>query len=192
MKTIVHDAAEVVTYADHTRLDTVVDANVVIEDGTIAAVGPAEEIRRQHPTENADETVDAAGRAVVPGFVDPHTHAIFAGDRSDEFEAKLRGKSYNEILEDGGGILRTVRATREVDSQTLVENLLAQLDVMLAHGTTTVEVKSGYGLNVDTELKLLEAIETADEQHPVDVVLQSFEPVRSEAALGEERGDLCC
>lgn len=170
MKTIVHDAAEVVTYADHTRLDTVVDANVVIEDGTIAAVGPAEEIRRQHPTENADETIDAAGRAVVPGFVDPHTHAIFAGDRSDEFEAKLRGKSYNEILEDGGGILRTVRATREVDSRTLVENLLAQLDVMLAHGTTTVEVKSGYGLNVDTELKLLEAIETADEQHPVDVV----------------------
>ena len=170
MKTIVHDAAEVVTYADHTRFDTVADASVVIEDGTVAAVGPAEEIRRQHPTENADETVDAAGRAVVPGFVDPHTHAIFAGDRSDEFEAKLRGKSYDEILEDGGGILRTVRATREADSRTLVGNLLAQLDVMLAHGTTTVEVKSGYGLDVDTELKLLEAIETANEQHPVDVV----------------------
>jgi imidazolonepropionase len=170
MKTIIHDATEVVTYADHTRLDTTADASVVIEDGTVIAVGPAEEIRRRHPTENANETVDAAGQAVVPGFVDPHTHAVFAGDRSDEFEAKLRGKSYSEILEKGGGILRTVRATRAADSRTLVGNLLAQLDVILAHGTTTVEVKSGYGLDVDTELKLLEAIKTANEQHPVDVV----------------------
>lgn len=170
MKTIVHDATEVVTYADHDRIDTVADASVVIEDGTVVAVGSAEDIRRQHPTENADNTVDAVGQAVAPGFVDPHTHAVFAGDRSDEFEAKLRGKSYDEILEEGGGILRTVRATREADSQTLIGNLRAQLDVMLAHGTTTVEVKSGYGLDVDTEVKLLEAIETADEQHPVDLV----------------------
>ncbi|MFD1687078.1 imidazolonepropionase [Halobellus litoreus] len=170
MKTIVHDATEVVTYADHSRIDTVADASVVIEDGTVLAVGPADEVRREHPTENADETIDASGQAVVPGIVDPHTHAVFAGERSDEFEAKLRGKSYNEILEEGGGILRTVRATREADSEMLVENLLNQLDVMLAHGTTTVEVKSGYGLDIETEMKMLEAIESADERHPVDLV----------------------
>jgi imidazolonepropionase len=170
MKTIVHDATEVVTYADHRRIDTIADASVVIEDGTVLDVGPAADIRREYPTENADETVDAAGQAVVPGLVDPHTHAVFAGERSDEFEAKLRGKSYNEILEDGGGILRTVRATREADTETLVENLLTQLDVMLAHGTTTVEVKSGYGLDVETELKMLEAVEAADDRHPIDLV----------------------
>lgn len=170
MKTIVHDASEVVTYADHTRIDTVADASVVIEDGTVLAVGPADEIRRDHPIENADETVDASGQAAVPGFVDPHTHAVFAGERSDEFEAKLRGKSYNEILDAGGGILRTVRATRQADLETLVGNLLDQLDVMLAHGTTTVEVKSGYGLDVETEVKMLEAIEMADDRHPIDLV----------------------
>lgn len=170
MKTIVHDATEVVTYADHNRIETVADASVVIEDGTIIAVGPADNIRRKHPTENADETVEATGQAVVPGLIDPHTHAVFAGERSDEFEAKLRGKSYNEILEEGGGIIRTVRATREADTEMLVENLLDQLDVLLAHGTTTVEVKTGYGLNVETELKILRAIEIADNSHPIDLV----------------------
>jgi len=170
MKTIVHDATEVVTYADHTRIDTVEDASVVVEDGTVIAAGPADEIRREHPTENAEETVDASGQAVVPGLVDPHTHAVFAGDRSDEFEAKLRGKSYGEILAEGGGILRTVRATREADIDALVENLLDHLDVMLAHGTTTVEVKSGYGLDVPTELNMLDAIMMADSRHPVDLV----------------------
>ena len=170
MKTIVHDAAEVVTYADHERIDVVEDAAVVVEDGTVTAVGPADEVAREHPTENADETVDAAGQAVVPGLVDPHTHAVFAGDRSDEFEAKLRGKRYQDILAEGGGILRTVRATRAADVETLTENLLGHLDTMLAHGSTTVEVKSGYGLETETELRMLQAVAAADEDHPVDVV----------------------
>jgi len=102
--------------------------------------------------------------------VDPHTHALFAGDRSDEFEAKLRGKTYQEILEEGGGILRTVRATREAGDERLLDNLLGHLDTMLAHGTTTVEVKSGYGLDTETELRMLESIDRADDRHPVDVV----------------------
>jgi imidazolonepropionase len=168
--TVVYDAAEVVSHADHTRIDVHEDAAVAVDDGTVVAVGPTDEVTRDHPPENAATVVDAAGKTVVPGFVDPHTHAAFAGDRSDEFEAKLRGKTYQEILAEGGGILRTVRATRAVGTDRLTRNLLAHLDVMLAHGTTTAEVKSGYGLDVETELRLLDAIRRADERHPVDVV----------------------
>lgn len=168
--TVIHDAAEVVTYADHTRIDVYEDASLAITDGTVAAVGPTDEVIHDHPPTEAETVIDATGKSVVPGFVDPHTHAVFAGDRSDEFEAKLLGKSYREILEEGGGILRTVRATREATTEQLVANLLGHLDVMLAHGTTTVEVKSGYGLDTETELRMLEAIDRAAAQHPVDVV----------------------
>ncbi|MEF8756884.1 MAG: imidazolonepropionase [Halobacteriales archaeon] len=169
--TIVHDIGELVAGpgAD-APLEIHEDAAVVATDGTVEAVGPSDELAREYPPEEAETAVDAAGRAVLPGFVDPHTHALFAGDRSDEFEAKLRGKTYQEILEEGGGILRTVRATREASAETLLENLLGHLDVMLAHGTTTVEVKSGYGLDVETETKMLDVIARADEEHPVDVV----------------------
>jgi len=146
------------------------DAAVAIEDGEVARVGASGPVTREFPPENAAYAVDATGKSVIPGFVDPHTHALFAGDRSDEFEAKLRGKSYQEILAEGGGILRTVRATREASDEQLLDHLLEQLDVMLAHGTTTVEIKSGYGLDTETELRMLEVIERADDRHAVDVV----------------------
>ncbi|MDY6777850.1 MAG: imidazolonepropionase, partial [Candidatus Nanohaloarchaea archaeon] len=120
--------------------------------------------------EEADQVIDAGGNAIIPGFIDPHTHAVFAGDRSDEFIERLRGKTYQEILDEGGGILRTVRVTRNASENDLVERLLAHLDRMLRHGTTTVEIKSGYGLDVETELKMLRVMEQADEQHPVDIV----------------------
>ncbi|SFR57728.1 imidazolonepropionase [Halogeometricum limi] len=164
------NASEVVTYADHARLDSVEDAAVAVEDGRVVAVGPTEEVTAEYPESDADRVVDCAGRAVVPGFVDPHTHALFAGDRSDEFEAKLRGKTYQEILADGGGILRTVEAVREATTEELVSNLRAELDVMLAHGTTTAEVKSGYGLDTETELRMLAAIDRAAADHPIRVV----------------------
>jgi imidazolonepropionase len=168
---VVHGAAEVVVGPDDGQgVETVTDAGVAVVDGRVAAVGPTDEIRRTYPPENARETVDAGGRTVVPGFVDAHTHACFAGDRADEFEAKLRGATYQELLAAGGGILRTVRAVRETSVEQLTENLLAHLDVMLAHGTTTVEVKSGYGLDTETELRMLEAIAAADRRHAVDVV----------------------
>jgi imidazolonepropionase len=169
--TIVHDIGELVAGpgAD-AALEIHEDAALVATDGTVEAVGPNDELTRKYPPEDAQTAVDAAGKAAVPGFVDPHTHALFAGDRSDEFEAKLRGKTYQEILEEGGGILRTVRATREASEAELLENLLGHLDVMLAHGTTTVEVKSGYGLDVETETKMLDVIARADEEHPVDVI----------------------
>ncbi|KAA9396873.1 imidazolonepropionase [Haloarcula sp. CBA1130] len=169
---VVYGAGELVTgpAADGHGLETYEDGAVAIVDGTVAAVGPTPEVTAEYPPESASHAVDADGQAVVPGFVDPHTHALFAGDRSDEFAAKLRGKSYQDILADGGGILRTVRAVRDADAETLLSNLLAHLDTMLAHGTTTVEVKSGYGLDTETELRMLRVIDSADTVHPVDVV----------------------
>jgi len=176
---VVHDAAEIVTLEgdeasdpedEYGELGIYTDAAIAIEDGEIARVGPTGPVTREFPPENATHRVDASGKSVIPGFVDPHTHALFAGDRSDEFEAKLRGKTYQEILSEGGGILRTVRATREAGDEQLLENLLDHLDTMLAHGTTTVEVKSGYGLDTETELRMLSVIEQADDRHPVDVV----------------------
>jgi imidazolonepropionase len=192
LTTVIHDAAEIVTLdrsdkeaagsdngdreRDGGRADAEVDlgiytdAAIAVVDGEVARVGPTESVTREFPPENAAFDVDATGKSVIPGFVDPHTHALFAGDRSDEFEAKLQGKRYQEILEEGGGILRTVRATREAGDEQLLDDLLDHLDTMLAHGTTTVEVKSGYGLDTETELRMLDVIDRADDQHPVDVV----------------------
>ena len=163
---LLHDASEVLVDPD----EQLENASVVVDDSEVVATGPATEIEREYPRENASRTVDASGRAVIPGFVDSHTHALFAGDRSDEFAAKLRGKTYQEILAEGGGIHRTVEAVREASRETLLDNLLAELDVLLAHGTTTVEVKSGYGLDLDIELLMLDVIAEADDRHPVDVV----------------------
>ncbi|WP_148680440.1 imidazolonepropionase [Halovivax ruber] len=173
---VVHDAAEVVVGPDSDATGTDVtleryeDAAVAIVDGSVAAVGPTDEVTREYPPANAETAVDATGRSVIPGFVDSHTHSVFAGDRSDEFAARLRGADYQEILAEGGGILRTVRAVREASDDELVANLTAQLDAALEHGTTTIEVKSGYGLDRETELRLLAAIDRAGESHPVDVV----------------------
>ena len=156
--------------AENGTLGIYEDAAVAIEDGEVVRVGASGPVTREFPPENAAYAVDATGKSVIPGFVDPHTHALFAGDRSDEFEAKLRGKTYQEILEDGGGILRTVGATREASDEQLLDHLLGQLDAMLAHGTTTVEIKSGYGLDAETELRMLDIIDRADDRHAVDVV----------------------
>ncbi|MFC3957013.1 imidazolonepropionase [Halovivax cerinus] len=173
---VVHDAAEVVVGPDSDATGTDVtierheDAAVAIVDGSVAAVGPTDEVTREYPPATAETTIDASGQSVIPGFVDSHTHSVFAGDRSDEFAARLRGADYQVILAEGGGILRTVRAVREASDDELVANLTAQLDAALEHGTTTVEVKSGYGLDRETELRLLAAIHRAGESHPVDVV----------------------
>jgi imidazolonepropionase len=167
--TVVHDSAQLALPRDGT-VETVPDGAVAIADGAVVARGPTDEIIRQYPPDNADTAIDATGKTLLPGYVDPHTHAVFAGDRADEFTAKLRGKSYQEIMAEGGGILRTVRSVREADSETLVSNLSTHLDAMLAHGTTTAEVKSGYGLSVEAELKLLAAVAEADARHPVDLV----------------------
>jgi imidazolonepropionase len=117
----------------------------------------------------ADGELDAGGGCVIPGFVDPHTHPVWAGSREDEFDRRLRGESYMEIARSGGGINSTVRATRSATFDELLQGALDRLDNFLLHGTTTVEAKSGYGLDLETEARMLEVIAEASRRHPVDL-----------------------
>jgi imidazolonepropionase len=129
---------------------TVSDAAVAIEDDTIVYAGPSGDA----PSPKG-ELIDCEGAAVLPGFVDAHTHLVFAGDRSGEFARRLAGESYAQIAESGGGILSTVEATRNASEEYLYEKAAARAWRMIGAGTTTIEIKSGYGLDVDTELKIL-------------------------------------
>jgi imidazolonepropionase len=143
--------------------------DVLCRDGRITAVAPPHEIAAQVGSA-AVERVDAAGGTVVPGFVDPHTHLPWAGSREAELAQRLAGRSYQEIAAAGGGILSTVRATREASRETIVDGVRRRLDRMLAWGTTTVEAKSGYGLALEPEMKQLRALHAAAADHPIDVV----------------------
>ncbi|MFN2125713.1 MAG: imidazolonepropionase, partial [Candidatus Promineifilaceae bacterium] len=140
---------------------------VAIDGGVITAVGSSAELQaRFQPA----AIIDAAGKAVCPGFVDPHTHTVFAGDRAHEFELRIKGATYMEIMAAGGGILSTMRHTRAASVDELVALAARRLDEMLALGSTTVEIKTGYGLDLDTELKMLEVIARLDQEHPCDIV----------------------
>jgi imidazolonepropionase len=150
-------------------LHLVPDGAVCIEKGIITAVGPTDEILAAVDS-RAFTVIDASGRAVLPGFVDSHTHFIFGGYRADEFAWRLQGMSYMEIMSRGGGIVSTVAATRQADLETLVQDGRRRLDSMLSFGVTTVEGKSGYGLDRDTELRQLEAMALLEQEHPVDIV----------------------
>lgn len=140
---------------------------LAVKDGRIVAVGKTPEIRKSFSAENV---INASGKIVMPGFVDPHTHLVFAGSREDEFQMRVEGVSYMAILGAGGGILRTVRETRRAGVERLVEFGFKTLDVMLEHGTTTVEAKSGYGLTLKDELKILGVMKRLNQLHAVDVV----------------------
>ncbi len=149
------------------KLDIRPQAVVRCEDERITFVG--EESEHSRLFGDADETLDAGGGCVLPGFVDPHTHPVWAGSREDEFDRRLRGESYMDIARTGGGINATVRATRAASSEELLGGTLARLDNFLTHGTTTIEAKSGYGLDLETEVRMLEVINRADRKHPVDL-----------------------
>jgi imidazolonepropionase len=149
-------------------LGIIQDGAVLTEGEKILAVGPTQELRAAFPNE---PQVDAAGKVVMPGFVDPHTHAIWAGDRAAEFEMRLQGASYLEIMAAGGGILSTVRATREASLERLIEETRPRLRNMFNHGTTTAEVKTGYGLDSSTELRMLEALLILDAEDPLDLAI---------------------
>jgi len=140
---------------------------LAVKDGKIAAVGKTPEIIKVFKAENV---INANGKIVLPGFVDPHTHLVFAGSREDEFQMRIEGASYMEILGTGGGIQKTVRETRKARAEKLVDLGLKTLDVMLECGTTTVEAKSGYGLTVKDELKILEVTKRLNQLHCIDVV----------------------
>lgn len=139
-------------------------------DGRITYVGDARELAAAVSIQTDATRVDARGCTVVPGFVDPHTHVVYAGDRRQELQRRLAGESYAAVAADGGGIVRTVAATRAATEEQLVAEARLRLDEMLACGTTTCEAKSGYGLDVESELRQLHAIRTLDEAHAIDVV----------------------
>lgn len=142
---------------------------LAVQGQVITAIGPQDEVLATHagPTTTV---LDAAGRAVIPGFVDCHTHLVFAGTREDEFALRLSGASYQEIMAAGGGIMNTVLATRAASVEQLRLLALRRLDTMLLSGTTTVEAKSGYGLAVEHELKQLDVAAGLAGLHPVEVV----------------------
>jgi imidazolonepropionase len=151
------------------ELEVHAPASIAISGDRIASVGPPGEVLRNMPSGADYETVDGRGKVAVPGLVDCHTHAAFLGDRATEFELRSRGASYEELHAAGGGILSTVSATRAGSEEELKSAVERHLGWMLEHGTTTAEVKSGYGLDRETELKSLRAIRDAAENDPVDV-----------------------
>jgi imidazolonepropionase len=143
------------------------DAAVVASKGIITWVGTTDDL----PDDiEGIQSIDAGGAAIVPGFVDAHTHAVFAGERSGEFALRMAGASYEEILAAGGGIYSTVEATRGASLSDLVSASVPRIDHMLTSGTTTAEVKSGYGLDIETEMKMLEAITAIADITPIDLV----------------------
>ncbi|MCS0496076.1 imidazolonepropionase [Ancylobacter sp. MQZ15Z-1] len=146
-------------------LGVVEDGLVAALDGRIAYAGPASDA----PAFDAAESVDCEGRWITPGLIDCHTHLVFGGNRAHEFELRLAGASYEEIARAGGGIVSTMKATREASEGELVASALRRLDALLAEGVTTVEVKSGYGLSQDAELKSLRAARALGGERPVSV-----------------------
>jgi imidazolonepropionase len=148
----------------------IVDGAVAADDERVIFAGRDADLPPHIATAGNREMIDGRGLSVLPGFVDAHTHAMFAGDRRDELRRRLAGTTYAEIAAAGGGIVATVRATRAASEEALVESTRARLDEMLAAGTTTAEVKSGYGLDVESEIKMLRALRTLSASHPIDLV----------------------
>lgn len=163
---ILHNIGRLYTFrGEGAVLGKAMNSPVIIEgaaltarEGKISMVGREEEVWERADLGESAECIDCGGRAVVPGFVDPHTHAVFGGTREFELAMKLKGASYLDILEAGGGIIRTVKDTRSLSTEELTNLLDERLDRMLRYGTTSVEIKSGYGLDRETELRLLRVV----------------------------------
>ncbi|OIJ12952.1 imidazolonepropionase [Anaerobacillus arseniciselenatis] len=148
------------------QLDVIEDGAIAINEGKIVFIGKTEEAARF----KAEQVIDCHGKLVTPGLVDPHTHIVFGGSREHELALKQQGLPYLEILKRGGGILSTVEATRQASEEELFAKGSFYLDRMLSYGTTTVEAKSGYGLDRETELKQLRVAKQLNENHPIDLV----------------------
>ena len=216
------NCAQAVTMSGSTRprigpemreLGIVTNGAMLIENGRIDAVGPREEIERR--LQGHERIVDADRRIALPGFVDAHTHPVFAGTRAGEFEKRALGMSYRQIAAEGGGIRSTVEATRATDEETLLAIGRHYAERFLRCGTTTVEAKSGYGLTTADELKILRVIRQLDEKTPlryistflgahvvpaefrdrpddyVDLIVEEMLPAVSEARLAESCDVFC-
>ena len=174
---LIHNTSEVLTCAGPAPrigraqgdAGSVGRALLAARDGAIVFVGREEDWRREGTAAPGAVAVDARGGAVVPGLVDPHTHVIYAGDRRDELRRRLSGATYAQIAASGGGIVSTVRATRDAPAAVLEAATRARLDEMLRCGTTTCEAKSGYGLTTESELKTLRVLKDLDKSHPIDI-----------------------
>jgi imidazolonepropionase len=170
---LLHSASQLLTITgppqrgqDLGYLGIIPDGAILIREDKIIAVGSTDELRQAYPQE---ATLDAAGHVVMPGFIDPHTHLLWVGDRAAEFELRLQGKTYMEILAAGGGILSTVHQTRQASLETMQDETRPRLRDMLVHGTTTAEAKTGYGLQTETELRMLQALLLLDAQGPLEL-----------------------
>lgn len=149
------------------ELNTIDQAYLIIDQGKIYDYGKMNSIK---DLSKYDRVVNAKNKVVLPGFIDPHTHFVFSGDRSDEFKMRLEGIPYIEILKKGGGILNTVKSTREADFNSLVTTANHRLDRFLSNGVTTLEGKSGYGLDKDAEIKQLKVMKELDRRKDIDIV----------------------
>ena len=170
---LIHSSSQLLTLAGGPQrgktlgtLGIIENGAVLIRDEKIVAVGTTEELKASYPDE---PTLDAGGCVLMPGFVDPHTHIIWGGDRANEFELKMAGTPYLDILAAGGGIISTVKQTRTASIETLIAQTRPRLLRMFAHGTTTAEAKTGYGLQTATELRLLKALLALDDESPLDL-----------------------
>lgn len=175
-KLIIKNASELVTCRgkapkhgrDMSEIGLINNGCLVIEDDIIVDVGSSEILNKYDEKEY--QIIDATNKAVLPGFIDSHTHLIFGGYRADEFSWRLKGDSYMSIMERGGGITSTVRATRNTSLEEFIDLGLNRLNKMMDMGVTTLEGKSGYGLNYDTEIRQLQAMKQLNQMHPLDIV----------------------
>jgi len=171
---LIHSAAQLLTLAGGVQrgkrlgdLGLIHDGAVLIRGEKIICTGHTSDLLANYPDE---PRFNAGGKVVMPGFVDPHTHLIFMGNRALEFEMRLEGKTYMEIMNAGGGIVNTVKATRQASVAELKQTACSRMDGMLKHGTTTAEAKSGYGLEYNSEIAQLQAILELDSEHDMDLV----------------------
>ncbi|MBB6448604.1 imidazolonepropionase [Geomicrobium halophilum] len=175
------NAAQLITMAGHTdqpakkeamsEVDLIENGSLFIEDGTIIEAGKEEDLRQKYSDRlSSVKHIEARGKVVAPGLIDPHTHLVHAGTRENEYAMRLQGQTYMEIMNAGGGIHATTRATQKASDEQLYEESKKRLQQFLLHGVTTVEAKSGYGLTLEHELKQLEVAKQLQADHPVDII----------------------
>jgi len=171
---VIKNAQELLTlspsFKDESGLGIIRNGAVAVKETKIFWVGKSEELGEKFILNRDGREIDAGGKIVMPGLIDAHTHLVFAGSRENEFEQRIRGLSYLEIAEKGGGILSTVEATRKASFDELFSLGKKRLDRMLSKGITTLEAKSGYGLSLRDEVKILQVTKALQESHPVEIV----------------------
>ncbi|HPG41761.1 MAG TPA: imidazolonepropionase [bacterium] len=172
---LLHNAAQIVSPKpgvmrgpELKQLSVHKNSSLFIEDGVIQAIGPAKQMEERIAFQT--RVVDVSGKCLLPGFVDAHTHLVFGGSREDEFARRCVGASYAELAQQGGGIMSTVRATRQMSKEQLIRQGLVYLQKAVHHGITTMEIKSGYGLDEANELKILQVIKELHVQQPVELI----------------------